>query len=272
MKTCTTYLMMAALAVAGVGMSVRAADMATDTNNTGAQMQQTGSQMADESTTKDIRETLVKIVNDGATKNDFNSFLSYLSKPDRERVGSASKSNLDLLNAAIDQFRQDFKSKYNHDFDLSVAHLTTAMIYAGQDKKSATVSFANPEQTTYQPMVTTPTSNTPASGNMTPKGGDLGVAQNNNGSTNTNTNMNNANMAAMASLTLNLINEGTIMNEWRVNAPQRSLEQIKQNLTRQIQMLDDQKAAWPTDVNMAYQAAAYHILEAFNDTTMASDR
>ena len=238
MKTCTTYVMMAALAVAGFGMSVRAADVMTNTNpdNAGAQMQQTGSQMADESTAKDVRETLAKIVNDGVEKNKFNSFLSYLSKTDRDRVGEASKSNLDNLNAAIEQFRQDFKSKYNQNFDISAKNLQAAMAYAGQDKKSATVSFANPDQSSNQATTANP------------------------------------NNMAMASVTLNLINEGKILNEWRINSPQISLEQLKQNLTRHIQMLDDQKAAWPSDVNSAYQATAYHILQAFNDTTVASDR
>ena len=152
-------------------------------------MQQTGSQMADESTAKDVREThSPKSSTTGSKKINSIRFSSYLSKTDRDHPGEASKSNLDNLNAAIEQFRQDFKSKYNQNFDISQPRIfSAAMAYCHCDKKSATVSFANPDQSSNQATTANP------------------------------------NNKKMASVTLNLINEGKILNEWRINSPQISL-------------------------------------------------
>jgi hypothetical protein len=94
---------------------------------------------------------------------------------------------------------------------------------------------------------------------------------------NTNTNLNNnaldSGLASAGSLTLNLVNEGHVMNAWRLDVPdQISTQQLKQNLIKHIQMLDDQKATWPSDVNAAYRATAYHVLQSFSDSSLASER
>ncbi len=90
--------------------------------------------------------------------------------------------------------------------------------------------------------------------------------------TETNTNLNNG-IASAGGITLNLVNEGHIMNAWRLDIPdQISAEQLKQNLVKHIQMLDDQKATWPADVNAAYRATAFHVLQSFSDSSLASER
>ena len=83
----------------------------------------------------------------------------------------------------------------------------------------------------------------------------------------------NGGLASAGSATLHLVNEGHIMNAWRIDLPQQiSAEQLKQNLIKHIQMLDDQKATWPSDVNAAYRATAYHVLQGFSDSSLASER
>jgi hypothetical protein len=95
---------------------------------------------------------------------------------------------------------------------------------------------------------------------------------------NNNTNLNNNNalnsgLASAGGVTLNLVNEGHVMNAWRIDVPdQISAEQLKQNLIKHIQMLDDQKATWPSDVNAAYHSVAYHVLQSFSDSSLASER
>jgi len=244
--------------------------IAADTDNlsnTGAQMRQITAQQADESTQKEVRNMLAHVVNDAVTPNKFSSVISYLSKADKERLADSKNANVDDLNGAINQFRNDFKNKYNQDFDLSSDQLKDAMVYAGQDKKSATVSLANPD--------------------LNNAGANYSPAQLNNGTNNSVSNtganspsgqLNNsvtppADTSLASATTLNLINEGHIMNAWRINIPdQITGEQLKGNLIKQIQMLDDQKSTWPSDVNAAYKATAYHVLQAFTDSSLASER
>jgi hypothetical protein len=334
--------MVAAMSVAGMGLSARAADNMGDNtaqavNNTGTQLQTTGGQIADESAAKEARRTLARIVNDGVETDKFSSFTSYLAKADRQRFGDVKQINQDDLNNAIKQFRQDFKDKYNQDFDISADQLSNAMVYAGTDKNSATVTLSKPLTGSTPGDVNTSVNNTMSStnntannpsgatadrtlntaptdqtvsnrsgdnsaagltstsagartgsatngsnSNSTVHGNDVtatpGVAANVNdtsamhSSTNGQNTMANANSTGMSSVTLNFVNEGHLMNSWRISDPQISAEQLKQNLVKHIQMLDDQKAAWPSDVNAAYKAVAYHVLSSFNDTAMATER
>jgi hypothetical protein len=76
-----------------------------------------------------------------------------------------------------------------------------------------------------------------------------------------------------ATLTLNLVNEGGVMNAWKIKIPdQIAGEQLKGNLIKHIQTLDDQKATWPTEASGAYHAAAFHVLQALNDSALATER
>jgi len=344
MKRFNTYLLVAAMAVSGVSYA-SAADVTNNGNysNTANTDLQAG-QQADASTQREIRSTLAKVVNDALSTNHFDNLNGYLAKPDKDRLADMKKMNVDDLNNAINQFRADFKNKYNQDFDIQSDHFNDAIIQAGQDKKSATVSLANadlsnagsnnlnstnstvtqtyttPNSTPPQPgmtngapadrvlntppgMVTSSNRNGQQSGaaddgstsgkatgpassgsnaNSTVHGNDTNAnpglkpadqtMATNTTVTNTNTNLNNG-IASAAGTTLNLINEGHIMNAWRIDVPdQISAEQLKQNLVKHIQMLDDQKATWPADVNAAYRATACHMLQAFSDSSLASER
>lgn len=341
MKRFNTYLLVAAMAAAGVSYA-SAADVTNNGSNTVSTDVQAG-QQADASTQREVRSTLAKVVNDAVSTNHFDNLNGYLAKSDKDRLSDMKKMNVDDLNNAINQFRADFKSKYNQDFDIQGDHFKDAMIQSGQDKKSATATLANADlsnagslnstNTTVTQNYTTPNNSTPPQPGMTngapadrvlntPPG--MVTASNRNGQqsgaaddgstsgkatgpassggnanstvhgndtnanpglkpadqnmatnttvTNTNTNLNNG-IASAAGTTLNLINEGHIMNAWRIDLPdQISAEQLKQNLVKHIQMLDDQKATWPADVNAAYRATAFHVLQSFSDSSLASER
>jgi hypothetical protein len=264
MNRFSTYILVAAVAVSGASLAV-AAD--TDNmGNTGTQMQQLGSQQADESTQKEVRNMLAHVVNDAAMPSKFSSVISYLSKAGRDRLADIKNAKTDDLDGAINQFRADFKNKYNQDFDLSSDQLKDAIVNAGQDKKSATVSLANPD------LSNTGASASPAQLNNGTNNSASNTGANSSGQLN-NSIIPPANVTLASAATLNLINEGHIMNAWRINIPdQITGEQLKQNLIKQIQMLDDQKSTWPGDVNAAYKATAYHVLQAFNDSSLASER
>ena len=352
MKRFSTYMLVAAMAVSGAGFAV-AADTDINVNRTNTEM--AGNTQADAATQREARNTLAKVINDGVTADKFDNLRGFLAKDDKDRLADMKTTKVDDLNVAINQFRADFKNKYNQEFDIQGDHLSNAMVLAGQDKKSATVTLSNADlgasnlnnngaidRTTVDRTSTinnpnyTPANkpapgmtdgapadrvlNTPpgtetvsnrngamsgAADNSSTSGKATGPASNgsnanstvhgndtmanpgvkaidnsNTMTTNTTTSMPPAAgingglaSAAGAGTTLNLVNEGHIMNAWRINIPdQISAEQLKQNLTKHIQMLDDQKATWPSDVNAAYRATASHVLQAFSDSSLASER
>ena len=336
MSRFNTYLLVAAMAVSGISYATAADPNTNDMNNTANTNLQAG-QLADASTQHEIRSTLANIVNDAVATHHFDNLNGYLAKPDKDRLIDMKKATADDLNNAINQFRADFKNKYNQDFDIQGDHFNDAMITAGQDKKSATATLANADlanagsntlnnsnlnstntQTTSTPPQPGMTDGAPAdrilntppgtvtssnrngkqsgaaddgstSGNKT---GPASAGSNANSTIHgndvnanpglkpadqnmaTNTTVTNTNdIASAGSITLNLVNEGHIMNAWRLDIPdQISTEQLKQNLVKHIQMLDDQKATWPADVNAAYRSVAYHMLQSFSDSSLASER
>lgn len=353
MKRFSSYLLAASLAIGGVSLTFPAV-----ADDLGTSVQKAANAVGDQldmSTQGEIRSTLANIVNDCVTPNRFDNLNGYLTKADKDRMADMKTMNVDDLNNAINQFRADFKNKYNQDFDIQNQAFDNAMITAGQDKKSATVTVPNadlsntsgtnlnsnpnnPQASNYNQNNSNPpaasstppegaTINSPSRGDVTlnrngtlsgqagkavnpgevtpdnrsalatttnPPAGSASVstphatisgnpgysdtgsnyASNNpsNTSDNAGNTANNA-MAAASGATLNLVNEGHVMNAWRLDIPnQITADQLRQNLIKHIQMIDDQKATWPSDVNKAYQATAYHVLQAFNDSSFASER
>ncbi len=62
-------------------------------------------------------------------------------------------------------------------------------------------------------------------------------------------------------LTLKLVNEGTIMDAWRIMVPQsKSGSDIRNALQKEIMDINNSKADWPNDPNMAAQTVASRIL------------
>jgi hypothetical protein len=65
-------------------------------------------------------------------------------------------------------------------------------------------------------------------------------------------------------VTLRLVNEG---GQWKIDAPSRvDRQQLKSNLAKHIDMIDQDKANWPSDVNEAYRAISHHVFLAIDDT------
>ena len=339
MKRLNTYLLVAAMAVSGMSYAT-AADINTNVGNNTAKTDMQAGQPADASTQREIRSTLANVVNDAVSPNHFSNLHGYLAKADKDRLIDMKKATVDDLNSAINQFRADFKNKYNQDFDIQGDHFKDAMITAGQDKKSATASLVNADlanaggNSLNSTNTTITQTNTPSNNSTPPQPGmtngapadrvldtppGMVTSSNRNGQqsgaaddgstsgkatgpassgsnanstvhgndTNanpglkpadanmaTNTTVINSNSIASAGdVTLNLVNEGHVMNAWRIDVPEQiSTEQLKQNLVKHIQMLDDQKATWPSDVNAAYRSVAYHVLKSFGDSSLASER
>ena len=72
----------------------------------------------------------------------------------------------------------------------------------------------------------------------------------------------------MPEVTLSLVNEGTALDAWRIDAPDTlGADSLRTTLTAEIRKLEEFSAAWPEDVNEAYRLVAHHVLTAFADTS-----
>jgi hypothetical protein len=473
MNRFTHYLLAATIAVSGVttfaadnldtsGANSAAAQLDRSADRAGDHLQQLGSAQANESTSREARMALARLVNDALTPNHFNNLGQSLAHNDQTRFSNASNINTDDLNRVINQFRQDFRAKYNQDFDAKPENFQDALVYGGQNDKSVTVSLndasrtgnaaganatihdgmhhsntgmnsnlnssSNMSASAQSSMNTTGATPAPADRQLNTYAGDTqsnrngalsasdtssstlgnrtgpassgnnsnsvvrgndptanpGVAANtadgahmttsndisrsavgtdinsSNASANANINNNmnttgitgapadrqlntaagdtqsnrngalsasdtssttlgnrtgpassgnnsnsvvrgndvtanpgvasdksvsatsitreslassNTTPAAGSTVTLHFTNDGGAASAWHLDAQdQLSAQQLKDNLVRHIQMLDDQKSTWPTDVNDAYKTTAFHVLQAFNDSSIASER
>ncbi len=73
--------------------------------------------------------------------------------------------------------------------------------------------------------------------------------------------------------TLHFVQDGTAMHTWKLDVPdQLSADGLRDNLARHIRALNDQKSTWPSNVDAAYRTTAFHVLQAFSDTSIASER
>jgi len=221
--------------------------------------------LADAKTSTEVRDALMQIVNAGTTENGFVDLVGHMAKQDRDRLGDVRKEDLDELHKVIRQFKEDFRMRYNQEFSLKPDHLKEASVNLGQAKDTVTVSLSELEKNPAVPP-------TPAGGK-----GDLpsplkvtdGLSKDIPANTG---------MSMVAGPTLNLIKEGSNatasdMNSWKVNIPNEvTAKQLKQNLTMHLRKLDDQKSTWSDDANSTSRAAAAQVLQALNDTTLASDQ
>jgi hypothetical protein len=251
-------LALGSFGIAASGENKGIIDQAKDqAKNTGDKLQEIASNPADESTAAAARTLLAKAVNDAMGEGRFTNLVDNFAKSDRERIGEFKRPKTDNLDKAIQQFRADFKAKYNQDFEIRPEHFRDALVYAGRDKNSATVSL---------PELHYDRAADGAKAPLDIKSGDEkkldDVAKAAAGETKIGT-----------SLKVHLVNEGEAKGFWRINIPNEiTAEQLKGNLVKHIQMLNDQKATWPQEADAAYHAAAFHALQALNDSALVSDR
>jgi hypothetical protein len=236
---------------------------APPTPNTGDKLQQLGSQSADEQTTADVRTALAAIINTALTENKFQDLTARLAHPDRTRLADNPQDKPDDLNKAIARFRQDFRAKYNQDFELKPDQLKDAAITMGLDKNSVSVNLSDLEK---NPAVNP----APASAIPSPAKPLGDTAKNIPADTG---------QSVVPGPTVALVREGRSASGlsdaalWKVNIPNEiSPRQIQQNLVRHLSKLNDQKTTWSTDANATSRAAAAQVIQALTDAALASDQ
>jgi hypothetical protein len=195
---------------------------------------------------KDTRATLRDTVEDALTNNDLNKLVGQFTKADRDRIGKQSDESLADLNAAIGQFRRDWKAKYNQDFKLSdkeeVVYGAPVSIQVGPQAEAGLASSATPAP-------------------------DAAVTKDAVKQANNTTTVTFPKSDAAPAVSLTLFNEGTVMNDYKVDVPDTlDAAALKASLIKHIGHIEGMKDQWPSDVNEASRIVSQHILKAISET------
>jgi hypothetical protein len=199
-------------------------------------------QPSPDSALKGARETLATAVEAAVTHNGLNDVVERFSKSDRDRIGKYKDDSLADLNAAIGQFKNDWKAKYNQDFKLT-------------DK----------EQLVFGSPVEVKTGDTTDSARLaaSKSGPDNNTAGGNDKAANNAVTVTMPADSGAPAVAIHLDNEGTVSSSYKINVPDTlTADQLRDALTQQIKSIDGMKGSWPSDVNEAYRVASQHILSA----------
>ncbi len=179
-----------------------------------------------------VQSRVANITDNAASRNGYGALVGSFDKKTRDRLGLEQTANLDQLNARIDQFRKDFKDKYNEDFNLKPATLAGLPVYRGADDDHATIQLAS-----------LPALNAKADVRLDKDQG--------------------ARPASSMAGQISLINEHTLMsNGWRIMIPENiSGQQLRDALGSKLASISNDKTAWPSNVHDAYGAMAGQILQ-----------
>jgi len=252
----------AALVVSGLTFTVHAQD-ATGTGSPGSTLDRTPAtqpsgtmdKTADSGDARSVHN-LFKNVTEAAVKKDgFDNLVRRFVDADRDRIGKndLTRADWDKLNGRIDQFRKDWKAKYNQEFDIDHEDVVF------NDQFRITRGEIGEAQ--------------PAAGRMDPGKPDTTPDANANkaggGDTNRDPGRNVAKVTFPASpglpnLYVPLINE--FPGNWKIDVPDSvDGRKLYDNLLTHLTMADDMKDKWPADVNDAYREVSHHVFMAIMD-------
>ena len=169
----------------------------------------------------DVRSRLASAVDDAVTVNGFPAMAGSFDRVTRFRIGLDPDIDLDPLNARIVRFRRDFKDKYNEEFHLEAADLADIPVYRNADDDDAIVRPSSFPSLNMDNQ--TPTANSPIFLRREQTQGD---------------------------------------NGWRIVIPENvSGRQLRDAVGNALAAMDDNQAAWPSNVHDGYAMVAGQILQ-----------
>lgn len=193
-----------------------------------------------------IYTMLSQVTEASVTKGGFDDLAERFVDADRNRIGKwiedkNNKAALEKLDGAIDQFRRDWKAKYNNDFDIKKddvvfgnAMFIVARGEVGKDAELAGIKFPQDDSK--------------------PGGGDKNLDKGRNIAVVT--------VAAshgLPEVKVPLIHE--LPDNWKIDVPDNlNGQQLYDNLSNHLYMAGQDKANWPADENEAYRVVAHHVL------------
>jgi len=220
---------------------------------------------------KDVRETISQATS-AAVQGKFEDLAKRFTAEDRKRLGDAFKDN-QALRDRWTQFSNDWKAKYNQDFDSG--HIDKALadasvrIFQGDltDRARMAGERMSPENTPGNENP--PKVNTPSDKDNT---GDNNAGENNSGDHATKVGDKDCatiwiagnDAGAMPSRVV-LRKEAGIGNTWKIDLPDTfDAQALSDSLQQHVLMVEDQKGSWPADVNEAYRTVTQHVLMALS--------
>jgi hypothetical protein len=216
---------------------------------------------------KEIRKVLSEATS-AAVQGKFSDMAKRFSDSDRKRLGHDLKDN-DQLKERFSQFQQDWKAKYNQDFDSG--NIQLALDNAGfQVFQGQLFDQARTASEKLTPDVSAADSTN--SDNAQAKTADAagGAADRSANGDPSDKKMATAVVAAshdLPAVSIHLKNEGTVGDSWKIEIPQSlDAQKINDGLQRHLAMITDQKDSWPSDVNDAYRLVSHHVLASLSTT------
>jgi len=222
--------------------------------------------------TKDIKSTVASATEKAVDKGSFDGLVGYLAKPDEDRIDPAIK-NLDTakLDGRIDQFRRDWKAKYNADFDIDkeqVVFNEQFKIVTGEvaDEATAMANWPVPATTDVMGAARTAGEQITGNANRTKQTGDVGEGNQGNKAAEAKKLDKGRNVAVMRfpashglpTLNVSLLHQ--LPDNWRIDIPDdRTADQVYNDLLTHLTYIDDHKDQWPADVNDGYRMVSHHV-------------
>jgi len=235
----------------------------------------------------DIRKALAKATEQAVDKNGFDNLFSRFVDADRDRIKQTKLTDDDWkkLNGRIDEFRKDWKAKYNQDFDIKDEKLVfdpqQILIVQGQIWDRDRTGAAQPAGSRMGGDNTVPGQTSAQSGQAQPGNPSMpderpGPEANKTagGDTNRDPGRNVAKVTipdshGMPAVYLPMIHE--FPDTWKIDVPdQVDGRKLYDNLLAHLTYFDEHKDQWPADVNDAYRAAAHHVAMAVMDMPVES--
>src|SRR5688572_4053721 len=199
-----------------------------------------------------IRDVLAQVAEASVTKDGLDDLVERLVDADRNRIGQSSLDSNEKLNGIIEQFRKNWKAKYNQDFDIgdeeAVFTDQFAMIMQGEiGDGAARVAGERVPGAPADPAA-------PPADRDKVAGGDA----------NRDPGRNVATVVIKESHGLppgNVLLIHEMPDSWRIDVPDTvTAEQLRGNLENALTKLNEKQAQWPTDVNEAYRHATHCLV------------
>lgn len=214
-----------------------------------------------------IRDVLAQVAEASLTKGGLDDLVERLVDQDRNRLGQGLQGDNPELDTVVEQFRNDWKAKYNSDFDISNEEqafpASTFMINQGELGRSAAGAEVDVDV------------DRNAAGGQTARvdvDRKSGVDSPDSAAADANRNDPGRNVAnvriqsshGLPALTVPMIHEAP--DSWRIDVPNTlTADKLRSNVRAHLQAAHQNKAQWPADVNQAHAMVTHHVLMALMD-------
>jgi hypothetical protein len=217
---------------------------------------------------EDIRDIIAQVTEAAVTKTGLDDLTERLVDADRNRLGKEGVVDRkdDQLDGIIDQFRRNWNTKYNQDFDIkdeaTVYTTTFAMVTQGEIGDAA--RLAAQRDAGVSPSGQPDVRPGPEADKVT--GGDTNREPGRNIATVTIVESH-----GLPTLVIPMVHE--MPDAWKVDLPDNVTgQQIRDNLAKCLTKLNENQAQWPSDVNDGYRIVTHKVLVAVMNQPVDSGR